>query len=404
LGPEANGVIATLNVYPSLFMTFGALGIRQSATHFIGKDKYPESSIKNSIAQIWIFSTIICLLFSFFLIRHFVSFGSNILWAILAISPIPFQLFITYNSGIFLGKNRISTYNKINWIPSFVNFCLTIILLCVFQLGINGALIAAISGPLVMFFLLLFRNDFIKSFSLRFDWEIIYSLLSLGIVYAISLLVINLNYKADIIMLDKMSTSYVTGIYSKGVSIVNYLWQIPMMLSTIVFARSAHAKDEKSFSIKVAQLLRVSIIIEGLCSIILIFTAKYIILFLYGEEYFDSIKVLQILLPGVLILTIFKVLNMDLAGKGKPWVSMKAMLPALIINIIMNYLFIPKYGANGAALASTISYSLAAIVFLVLYSKEVKFSIHDIFRYSKADLEVIKGIIIVLRGKKNEEI
>jgi O-antigen/teichoic acid export membrane protein len=177
-----------------------------------------------------------------------------------------------------------------------------------------------------------------------------------------------------------------------------------MMLSTIVFARSAHAKDEKSFSIKVAQLLRVSIIIEGLCSIILIFTAKYIILFLYGEEYFDSIKVLQILLPGVLILTIFKVLNMDLAGKGKPWVSMKAMLPALIINIIMNYLFIPKYGANGAALASTISYSLAAIVFLVLYSKEVKFSIHDIFRYSKADLEVIKGIIIVLRGKKNEEI
>jgi O-antigen/teichoic acid export membrane protein len=205
-------------------------------------------------------------------------------------------------------------------------------------------------------------------------------------------------------MLDKMSTSYVTGIYSKGVSIVNYLWQIPMMLSTIVFARSAHAKDEKSFSIKVAQLLRVSIIIEGLCSIILIFTAKYIILFLYGEEYFDSIKVLQILLPGVLILTIFKVLNMDLAGKGKPWVSLKAMLPALIINIIMNYLFIPKYGANGAALASTISYSLAAIVFLVLYSKEVKFSIHDIFRYSKADLEVIKGIIIVLRGKKNEEI
>jgi len=57
---------------------------------------------------------------------------------------------------------------------------------------------------------------------------------------------------------------------------------------------------------------------------------------MYGEKFEGSIEVLKILLPGVLVLTLFKVMNTDLAGKGKPWVSMKAMIPALIINIIIN--------------------------------------------------------------------
>ena len=39
LGPQANGIIAALTVYPSLFMTFGSLGIQQSTTYFVGKNK-----------------------------------------------------------------------------------------------------------------------------------------------------------------------------------------------------------------------------------------------------------------------------------------------------------------------------------------------------------------------------
>lgn len=393
LGPEGNGIIATLAVYPSLFLTFGSLGISQSATHFIGTGKYSEQLIKTSITQIWFLTTIFSVVTSFLLIRFFSNSGNNLLWVVLSILPIPFTLFNKYNSGIFLGKNQIGVYNRINWLPKAVSFLSIALLIVVLNLNISGALMASIAGPLFMFILLLFKNQFIMAFSFQFNLEVIRSMLSLGIIYAVALLIINLNYKLDVILLDKFSTAYYTGIYSKGVAIADFLWEIPMLLSTIIFARSANAKNGIQFSYKVAQLLRVSILAIGMGTIVLFILAKYIILLMYGKEFVQSTQVIQLLLPGVLLLTIFKVLNMDLAGKGKPWISMKAMLPAVILNVVLNLILIPKYAANGAALASTISYIFAAILFLHFYSRETKISILDIFRYSRNDFLPIQQAI-----------
>lgn len=389
LGPKANGIIAALTVYPSLFLTFGSLGISQSVTHFVGKEKFSVEDIKTSIIQIWVFTSIVSLLICFVLIRYFSNSGENIYWIFFAIMPVPFTLFNKYNTGIFLGKNQISTYNRINWLPLVIGFFSIILLVIIFPFFISGALLAAVVGPFILFIFLLFKNNFIQSFSFKINWKVINSLFSLGIVYALSLLVINLNYKVDIILMDKLSSSFQLGIYSKGVSITNLLWEIPMLLSTIVFARSANAKNGLQFSYKTAQLLRLSLIAVGLASIILFFLAKYIIIIMYGEEFIKSTKVLQYLMPGVLLLTVFKVLNGDLAGKGKPWIAMKAMLPSVLLNIILNIFLIPIYGANGSAISSTISYSLAAILFLKFYSIEVHIPIKEILNFSKSDFDPI---------------
>ncbi len=206
LGPEVNGIIAALVVYPSLFMSFGSLGISQSVTHFIGKKKFTEQSIRTSVTQIWLFTTVISMIICFILIRFFSSSGKNLFLVFLAIAPIPFTLFTKYNSGIFLGKNQIGTYNKINWIPTCVVLIFLIFFVVIFAMGINGAMLASIIGPLFMFFFLLIKNDFIKSFKLKFEWKVIGSLLSLGLVYATALVIINLNYRVDIILMDKLST------------------------------------------------------------------------------------------------------------------------------------------------------------------------------------------------------
>lgn len=389
LGPDKNGVIAALLVYPSLFMSIGSLGIRQSSTYFLGKGIFSEDKIKTAITQIWLFTSVFSIAICFVLMRYFSKSGENLWLVILALLPIPFTLFNNYNSGVFLGKNQISIFNKINWIPSLVIFVITTILVLCLSFEISGYLIALIGGPLLISFILLIKYKFIQAFSFNYNWEIIRQMLSLGLVYALALLIINLNYKIDIILLDNLSTSFETGIYSKGVSVTEYLWQIPMLLSTLVFARSAVSKDDKSFSIKVAQLLRLSFLAIGLASLVLFLLSKFIIVLMYGESFSGSVMVLKTLLPGVLLLTIFKVINMDLSGKGKPWVSLKAMIPALIINVILNVIFIPKHGAIGAALASTISYSLAALFFIFFYSKETKIPILDIISYKVSDFQPI---------------
>jgi len=398
LGPELNGTIASLAVYPSLFMTFGSLGIRQSTAFFLGKQIYSEEDIKKGIVQIWVLSCLICVVSSFLLIKYFSSSGSDNLLVFLAVLPVPFSLFNTYNSGIFLGKNQIIKFNRINWIPPLIGLIFTLILVVIFNLSIVGAMMAGFIGSLFMFFILVRENKFLGSFTFQINWKVFKSLLSLGLIYATALLLINLNYKIDVILLDKISTPFETGIYSKGASIIEYLWQIPMLLSTIVFARSATAKKSLEFSYKVVQLLRISFLIILLGSVVLALTAPFLIRILFGIEFLPSADVLVYLLPGVLLLTIFKVLNMDLAGRGKPWISLKAMVPALIINIILNLFLIPDFGANGAAIASTISYSFAAMIYLVVYSREVGMPVREILNFSLNDFNFIK----TLRNTKNE--
>ena len=102
--------------------------------------------------------------------------------------------------------------------------------------------------------------------------------------------------------------------------------------------------------------------------------------------------VLKLLLPGVVILTIFKVMNMDLAGKGKPWIAMKAMLPSLVLNVVLNLMWIPGYGASGSAFASTVSYALSGILFLYFYSVETGIPVREILKFRRSDLDPILGI------------
>nr|WP_301005334.1 polysaccharide biosynthesis C-terminal domain-containing protein [Lunatimonas sp.] len=110
---------------------------------------------------------------------------------------------------------------------------------------------------------------------------------------------------------------------------------------------------------------------------------------MFGEAFNESTPVLRILIPGVLILTVYKVMYVDLAGKGKPWIALYAMIPSLFVNLFLNIYLIPKYGAYGAAISSTISYSIGGILFLVLYSLETKIPIKQLLAYQSTDIAPI---------------
>src|SRR5690606_19987320 len=114
----------------------------------------------------------------------------------------------------------------------------SIALVVVLDLGLVGAMAATSLGPITTSLLLASVGAFPRRALLNVDWQLLRQLLSLGSVYALALVVINLNYRLDVIILDHLSSDFQLGIYSKAVSPVEYLWEIPMLLSTIIFARS----------------------------------------------------------------------------------------------------------------------------------------------------------------------
>ena len=100
---------------------------------------------------------------------------------------------------------------------------------------------------------------------------------------------------------------------------------------------------------------------------------------MYGAEFESSVVVVRYLLPGILVMVIVKILHADLSGRGYPLYGLGVSIAPLIVNILLNLYMIPTYGARGAAISSSISYTLAGVLFLAVYSRKEKISILRMF-------------------------
>jgi O-antigen/teichoic acid export membrane protein len=98
------------------------------------------------------------------------------------------------------------------------------------------------------------------------------------------------------------------------------------------------------------------------------------------------------ILPGVLVLVVFRILNSRLAGMGKPQVAIYCFIPALIINLILNIIWIPRHGGMGAVWATNASYGTGCFIFLFAYAWKVKMPVTKIFSYRKSDFYFFRNI------------
>jgi Na+-driven multidrug efflux pump len=90
---------------------------------------------------------------------------------------------------------------------------------------------------------------------------------------------------------------------------------------------------------------------------------------------------------GLVLAAVFKSVNSYFAGKGNPYFTIKLMGAAVTINVVLNFLLIPKYGGIGAGIASTVSYTFSAIgVVIVLMIKE-KVKISNVLFVKKRDFD-----------------
>ncbi len=392
LGPEGFGIYVSIMVVPTIAVGFVQLGIRRSAIYHIGTKKFKEDNIVSTVLLILIITSILGIMISgisFYFLKD-ANFTKVLIIIVLLI--IPFKLAIIYAGGIFLGKEQIKRSNILKWLPVSINLICVILFVWIMKINVLGALISIlVSNSLVAYYALRLINKEYK-IKLHFNYDIIRSLIKLGFVFAMSFLVMQLNYRIDILLLKELSTVNEVGYYSIGVSIAEQLWQLPFAVGIIVMSRSANATDQDAMNKVTAKLLRISFLIGIIVSFIIVLIAPFLVPLIWGVKFLPSVKIIQTILPGILIFIIFRILNSRLSGIGKPQIAVFVFIPALIINVILNFLWIPTYGAIGAAMATNVSYSLGAVIFLIVYSRIVKMSVIDIIKLRKSDFSFLSDI------------
>ena len=228
---------------------------------------------------------------------------------------------------------------------------------------------------------------------------IIKKLFLLGILFSASFFIIMLNFRVDVILLQRMTDLSEVGLYSLAVQIAEQLWQIPLAISIIIFSRTASSDDPALMTAKTLSLTRASLVLAVILSIFIVVIAPWIIPPVFGDDFTRSVLLLQVILPGIIIMVMFRILSGQLAGMGKPQLSIYVFGPALILNILLNLWLIPGYGALGAAIATNISYAFGAIGYWIIFARQTGCGYLEIVHFQKDDITAVKGIIGKIKAK-----
>jgi len=401
LGAAGYGLYSSLIVVPIIVIGFTQLGIRRSTIYHIGQKDVDENNLASALILLWFYtsalSIIICGLVFFFSANQ----PYDPLMVVLVLLTIPLLLMNIFAGGIFLGKEEILRANIINAGPTLITLVLTALFVWLMKLSVLGAFIAIAAANFIMFFFV--YRTIIGEYRYKITWKyhegLMKSMVKLGLVNAISIFVMQLNYRIDVLMLKKLSTLEQVGFYSLATQIAEQIWHVPHAIESIVLSRSANTTDNENMTKVVASIFRVSMLVGIFGAAVIFVAAPYIVPLIFGADFVSSVPMIQAILPGVLILVGFRILNSMLIGKGKPEIAIYAFVPALVVNFIANIFLIPRFGGMGAVWSTNISYILGSIAFLMVFSRKVKMPLSEILMFRKSDFLFFKGVKRGMRKK-----
>ncbi len=183
----------------------------------------------------------------------------------------------------------------------------------------------------------------------------------------LSNLIAFLNYRSDLFFVNFFLGPAAAGVYMIAVSLVEQLWLISQAVSTVILPRlSSMNNDEDGRRALTPLIARLVFLITLVAALGLAFFVSMLIEVLFGEAFSGAVNVVLFLLPGVVFLACGRVLANDLAARGLVHINLYLAIGILVINIAGNLLLIPVYGIVGAAMATSVAYSINFLIRLII--------------------------------------
>lgn len=168
----------------------------------------------------------------------------------------------------------------------------------------------------------------------------------------------------DTVMLGIFKSEYVVGLYNTALPTAGLLLIVPSAIISLVLpvlsrllAKNKHNEIKNTIKTTTKWVFYVNFPL----ALLMIFFPQQILRILFGQEFTIAFLPLSILAIGFfansMTLPLMKVI--DLFEKTKYHLLNNAIV--VIVNIVLNYILIPKYGMVGAAIASAVSFLILAL-------------------------------------------
>jgi len=171
--------------------------------------------------------------------------------------------------------------------------------------------------------------------------------------------------RIDQIMIGELLNDQAVGYYSVATKLSESFIVFPTIIAfsiipTIIIFRKKnivyyHKKLKFVYDITIIPILFVALTVT--------YFSDWIIIFLFGSDYEAASSVLVIHIWSIVFTAMAVVSGKYLINEGLQKITMHRHLIGLVINIILNYLMIPMYGIQGAAMATLMSLALSNYIF-----------------------------------------
>jgi O-antigen/teichoic acid export membrane protein len=178
------------------------------------------------------------------------------------------------------------------------------------------------------------------------------------------------------------------------------MWKVSGSVGTVVLPVAANSKDKYGMKDFINKVVRVTFAFVLLCAIILTIISKPFIVGIFGRKYLGSVTPFMLIIPGISVFAINNVLGNFFAGVGLIGKNIIASSVAGVITVILDFTLIPIIGINGAALTSSISYTVCTGISLYFYMKLTGSRLRDILIIKKSDIAEIKRRLYKFRKVK----
>ncbi len=175
--------------------------------------------------------------------------------------------------------------------------------------------------------------------------------------------------KVDVVMLGKMISNESVGLYVAATKISLGWLFIPIVIATSFFPALLNEKklgNTKIYYQRIQYLLNLMVFVSIFVAIILSVFSQEIINLIYTNDYKMSATILMIHIWGTIFITMSTIVNRVLIAENLNRYLLYRALVGFFVNIILNILLIPEFGAVGAATATVVSLCIALFLFNIV--------------------------------------
>ena len=394
------GILSLMIANTAIFNLISCLGSESGITYHYASDTLARKKVFTIICFVVLFQlavfTFCQVIYKVLTGNYWLIAGHDIqffLWAMVYL----FSVTLTDKyTAFYYGSHLYVSFNKIMAIGSLVSlvvfsglyfFVRTQDVFFYLRLFILTSFFQAVL--LSVFFHFKQHQSFLFSPVQKDDWK---KFFSYSFVVFITNIIQFLAYRVDYWLVAFYKGHEALGLYSLAVRLSQLFWILPLLFAGIIFPQTADNKII-NYELRVITLVRITVAILFSGELVALAVAKPVIPFLFGKPYDGSVAPFIYLLPGIFLFGINILLAAYYAGKKQLHVNFIGSTMCFLVVLVLDLVLIPRFGIDGAAVASSIAYSASGLYFIWRFTGFVKNKMSELLFLKSRDVMQIRTFV-----------